>query len=366
LSYAEQLSEILGLSFGTSDAYAAGLAEAGHEAINLITNCAPLQTAWARERRRVPFARFALAHGGGHLRGVVDRQVFQRIVAAQLDEFDPDVVFIHDLWSISRSQLDRWRRDGRFLVGQIASPAPADHMLRGYDLLLSSFRHFVERFRALGVDAEYFRLAFYDRILDRMTAEGVDARPDGDRARGAVFIGGVDPRVHATGTAFLERVCKEVDVDVWGYGHEALDPSSPILRRFHGPVWGPEMYRVLASARVALNRHIDVAEGQANNMRLYESTGMGAMLLTDSGKGLGELFDVGSEVVAYEDVDDLVEKLRHYLDQDDERVRIARAGQQRTLAEHTYAERMVELAGLLEDRLGSSSRRSKIVSNQAM
>jgi hypothetical protein len=314
----------------------------------------------------LPFARVALAHGADRLRGVLDRRVFQRVVSAQLDEFDPDVVFIHDLWSISRSQLDRWRREGRFLVGQIASPAPPDDVLRGYDLLLSSFRHFVERFRELGVDAEYFRLAFYDRILDRMARENVGARPDGDRPRGAVFIGGVDPRVHAAGTAFLERVCAEVEVDVWGYGQEALDRSSPILRRFHGPVWGPEMYRVLASARIALNRHIDVAEGQANNMRLYESTGMGAMLLTDSGKGLSELFDVGSEVVACSDVSDVVAKLRHYLDNDDERVRIARAGQERTLAEHTYGERMVELAGLLEERLGSSGPRSRIASNQAM
>jgi hypothetical protein len=286
---------------------------------------------------------------------VLDRYVFEQLAAAQVDAFNPDVVFVHDLWSVRPAQLRRWRRDGRFVVGQIASPAPPDAVLRGYDLLLSSFRHFVDRFRALGVDAEYFRLAFYDKIRCRMAAAGVDAAPDSDRPYGVIFIGGVDPRVHAAGTAFLERVCAEVDVDVWGYGHDALDRSSPILRRFHGPVWGPDMYRVLAGARIALNRHIDVAEGQANNMRLYESTGMGAMLLTDSGRGLDELFDVGTEVLAYDDVDDLVDKLRHHLANDDDRVAIARRGQVRTSTEHTYTERLVELAALLEERLSGAA-----------
>ena len=33
------------------------------------------------------------------------------------------------------------------------------------------------------------------------------------------------------------------------------------------------MYRVLARTRVAVNRHGDIAEGYANNMRLFEATG---------------------------------------------------------------------------------------------
>jgi hypothetical protein len=48
---------------------------------------------------------------------------------------------------------------------------------------------------------------------------------------------------------------------------------------------------------VALNRHIAAAEGHANNMRLYEATGVGTCLLTDRGSNLGELFEVGREVI---------------------------------------------------------------------
>ena len=59
-------------------------------------------------------------------------------------------------------------------------------------------------------------------------------------------------------------------------------------------------------------------------------------------------------MVAYEDEDedDLVDKLLYLAEHDDERRRIAAAGQARTLREHTYANRMAELAAMLETRLG--------------
>ena len=50
-------------------------------------------------------------------------------------------------------------------------------------------------------------------------------------------------------------------------------------------------------------------------------------------------------------MDDLVEKIRHFLEHEDERRRIAAAGQRRTLTEHTYGHRIRQLAGMLESRL---------------
>ena len=64
------------------------------------------------------------------------------------------------------------------------------------------------------------------------------------------------------------------------------------------------MYRVLARTRVAMNRHGDIAEGHANNMRLFEATGAGALLATEAADNLPELFEPGREVLAYRDADD--------------------------------------------------------------
>ncbi len=82
------------------------------------------------------------------------------------------------------------------------------------------------------------------------------------------FVGSFDPRVHAGGTTFVEQIARLVPLDVRGYGAEALGPGSPLLARYTARRWGLAMYGVLADSRIALIRHIDVAEGQANNMRL--------------------------------------------------------------------------------------------------
>jgi spore maturation protein CgeB len=112
------------------------------------------------------------------------------------------------------------------------------------------------------------------------------------------------------------------------------------------------MYEVLARSKVVLNRHIDVAEGYANNMRLYEATGAGALLLTDAKSNLAELFDPGSEIVTYQDADDLVATLAQLAADRDRRIAIAAAGQRRTLRDHTYRQRMTQLTELLQARLG--------------
>jgi spore maturation protein CgeB len=111
------------------------------------------------------------------------------------------------------------------------------------------------------------------------------------------------------------------------------------------------MYRVFAASRVVLNRHISVAEGYANNMRLYEATGVGAALLTDSGHNLTDLFEPEREVATYRDAGDAVARAQRLLEDEPARSALAEAGQARTLREHTMARRMSELAGVLEESL---------------
>lgn len=261
---------------------------------------------------------------------------------AQVADFQPDVLYLQNL-SVLDAEVLRGLGRGRLVVGQIASEAPPERQLRAFDLLLTSFPHFVERFRSAGLASEYFRIGFDVRVLERLG--------DVQTRYGAVFIGGLGRTQHARGNDLLERAAARAPIDVWGYGLEGREPESPLVRRYRGEAWGTDMFRVLAQARIAVNRHIDVAEDNANNMRLYEATGVGSLLLTDAKRNLGELFDVGREVVAYRDEDELVEAIEHYLAHEDERSAIAAAGQRRTLRDHTYDVRMSELADILESYL---------------
>jgi spore maturation protein CgeB len=351
-SHAEQLASLIDRGFGTADAYSHYLRECGHEARDTIVNCLPLQQAWARDHDATLLRLLGPLASAPTRAGVATRHALLHAVAlAQIRAFRPDVVYAQDLWFFSRRELEMLSRRGVFVAGQIASPAPSEDLLRGYDLLLTSFPHFVQRFRALGVDSEYLKIAFDRRVSDRLAARGVSTAPESQRPHDTVFVGGVNPAVHREGTQLLEEVAERAGLEIWGYGADALPPSSPLRRGHRGEAWGLDMFAVLADAKIAVNRHIDAAEGHANNMRLYEATGAGALLVTDRGSNLSELFEPGREVVVYDDADDLVEKVRYYLAHDDERLAIARAGQARTLREHTYAHRIAELADMLVARV---------------
>lgn len=83
-------------------------------------------------------------------------------------------------------------------------------------------------------------------------------------------------------------------------------------------------------------------------MRLYEATGAGAMLLTDWKENLPEMFEPGKEVATYRTPEECAEQIRYYLRHEEKRKKIAAAGQQRTLRDHTYCQRAEELVDIVK------------------
>lgn len=190
----------------------------------------------------------------------------------------------------------------------------------------------------MGIKSEYLRWCFEASIAKELGRR--------QKKYDIVFVGGYSPH-HGQGSKVLEQLAKKIQVDFWGYGEQSLSPTSPIRQNFHGQAWGREMYKIFGEAKIVVNRHINVAGNVANNMRMFDVTGMGTLLITDSKPNMGEFFEVGKEVVTYKNGDDLVKKVKYYLDRPNERVAIAKAGQKRTLGDHSYAVRMRELDAIL-------------------
>lgn len=350
--YPTQLQTLLNACFGTSDFYSRHLNALGCEAQDLVVNCVPLQQAWARANN-VPLSQLALKVPHRLFRVPIlgkllaDLPGLMDVAIAQIKAAKPDVLYCQDLSFFPLKALSKLKKEVKLVVGQIACPLPPDDFLRGYDLILTSFPHFVPRLRAVGVASEYFRIGFDTRVLEKLGEVNKDI--------GASFVGGIS-RHHGKAIPVLEYLARNTPIQFFGYGADSLDQDSPIRARHHGEVWGLDMYRALARSRITLNRHINVAENYANNMRLYEATGVGALLITDRKDNLGELFEVGKEVVAYSSPEEAAELIRYYLDHPDEAAAIARAGQARTLRDHTYKRRMGELVPILERHLESKRR----------
>lgn len=345
--YQTQLQALLNACFGTSDFYSRHLNALGCEAMDLVVNCVPLQQAWA-QANNVPLSQLALKVPHRLFRVPVlgrflaDLPGLMDVAIAQIKAAKPDVLYCQDLSFFPGEVLRELKQHVRLIVGQIACPLPPESFLKGYDLILTSFPHFVDRLRVLGVASEYFRIGFDERVLSLLGEVGRDI--------GFSFVGGIS-RHHGGAIPLLEYLAEQTDMRIFGYGADSLSASSPIRLHHGGEVWGMDMYRALARSRITLNRHINVAENNANNMRLYEATGVGTMLLTDRKDNLHELFEIGREVVAYSSKEEAAELVRHYLAHPEEAAEIARAGQARTLCEHTYAKRMMELVPILKQHL---------------
>jgi spore maturation protein CgeB len=265
------------------------------------------------------------------------------VVAAQARAFKPDVIFVCDVLYLPAHFHRTLKNYTTLLVGEMAYPIPPNLDLTPFDLIVSAAPHFVDRLRKAGARSEMLRLGFEQTVLDRLGTHSRDVE--------LAFIGSVG-KDHQQRLELLEALSQKVPLSCWGAGVDSLPPDSPLRGRVQPPLWGYDMYRQLQRSKIALNIHIDMAEQFAANMRLYEATGVGTMLLTDWKTNLHELFELGVEVVAYRSTAECVELVEYYLAHDGEREAIAQAGQKRTLCEHSYYHRMQELTEILKRYLG--------------
>jgi hypothetical protein len=406
-SYAEQLAARNASLFGVADFYSRNFVAHGHEAMEVHINNPWLQYAWARENGLKLMAPrspriFALRNGykmlqipeaaAGHssratvpvwgegaddksaenvsrlrvllrpvlrpvwrpiwsliqgLRRLVQsarRRLQQRrelkVLRAQIRAFKPDVILNQELGYLPGPVFERRKVRGYLLMGQIASILPEDDSFENYDLVISSLPNQVAWFRDHGVKAELNRLAFEPSALERLG-------PAPQRDIPLSFVGSLSPD-HVSRIAFLEHVATHTPLKVWGNGIERLPKTSPLRACYQGEAWGRDMYNILRRSKITLNFHIDLAEGWANNMRLYEATGMGALLLTDQKRNLAEIFVPDQEVAAYTDAEDCVRQIHALLADEGKRERIAAAGQQRAIQNQNYYRRVGEIIALAE------------------
>ncbi len=340
-TYSSKLKSILSQDFGTSNFYSSNLNSLGHKAVDIIANYEDLQRCWAMENQVEIEKRSALdkLRLAPFIHKFIGRPNWsQDIVIEQIKQLKPDITLIHDLSFFHPETLYKLKSFTRLLIGQIASPLPQSKFLNPYDLILTSFPHFVRTLGKLGINAEYFKIGFEETLIDRIEAS--------DKQYETTFIGSFSP-VHSQGTKELERAAKQIPIHIWGPGLNIFHPASPLMRHYHGQAWGNEMYKILCKSKIVINRHSQASEKYANNMRLFEVTGMGTMLLTDWKENLKDLFIIDKEIVTYRSSDEMIEKVRYYLKNPVEREKIAKAGQKRTLNDHTYKKRMVELVKIV-------------------
>ena len=364
-SFNEQMRARIRSLFGFADFYSSNLKRLGHEAWNIYANNSYMQSAWEREHlsgsSNVLSSRYLLPFAGLRSFSHIERRTtfrpvrrclrllrlglekrehkwLFRVLAGQVSYYQPDVILNQAMVWVKSEYLRESMPKGSILVGQhAASPLPENSDWKHYNLILSSFPPTVEWFRSRGISTELHLLGFEPAILNQLRATQSKNIP-------ISFIGSFF-KIHSSRTELIERLRNQFDVRIWGSHFETIDDQSPVFAGYMGQAWGTEMYQILRDSKIVFNHHGNVAPF-ANNLRLYEATGVGTLLLTDWKENLPSLFEPGKEVVAYRSFEECVDLLRFYLNNENARDSIAHAGQLRTLHSHTYFQRMQELEAI--------------------
>ena len=333
-SFAEQIDALLDSGFSGGHNTVPSLNPQHWDTHYLIPNCSASQLQWARE----------------HLRNQVPASLAQ-ILEAQLRAIDPDVLYLSDIPGFDFDILERLPRRP-FVVGWHASIVDARIAWRHIDLVLSGIRHIRESALALGARAAD---TFMPAAPPYRNPIGPPQAPHHD----LVFSGSFAGLIHQQRAAEYRALSRQIgthEIALYTPGAFRLEPGDRIA--LFPPVFGREVLSLYARSRIVLDSRgdfllSDQGARETSNMRIFEATRAGALLITEHCENLAHYFRPQEEIVTYRDTDELVQKVTFYLDpaNEAERQQIAAAGFARVHQEHLVEHRAAWLERILDTHL---------------
>lgn len=326
LSYDKMLDLLLSQYFADTGAAHFFVNKSGHESFIIIANCELLQKQWAKENDLL----------------FNESNWEKEIALAQIKFFKPTVFYIESIFSYYGLFIKEVKQHCNLIAAWISTPFTEELPLNDIDVIFSSTQDFVKLFNQKGLKSYYLLPAFDSRVLEKIRNPQPKSIP-------ISFVGGWS-NVHINRKLLLSFFAKNTPLKIWGYGYEKFYsrktlafyknyffPDNPeINKAFVKEVWGLEMFDVLQKSLITLNIHESLLNGDVGNMRMFEASGVGTMLLNDYGNNLSQLFEIDKEIVTYKSFPEALEKYNYYSQHADKAIEIGLNAQKRTLKDYNY------------------------------
>lgn len=157
---------------------------------------------------------------------------------------------------------------------------------------------------------------------------------------------------------YLMRVLKEgFHLKWWGPRLPRKISTLPLLmgklgRSYGGRlVWGEDHAKISQLSKIYLGFDSKPQIRKSMSERMYIAAGCGAFYMCEHVDGIEEVMEPDREIVTFRTEDEMVEKIRYYLDHEAERKKIAEAGKERVLRDHTYEVRVRQMFEIIEAEL---------------
>lgn len=147
--------------------------------------------------------------------------------------------------------------------------------------------------------------------------------------------------------ANIERVCVlnllAEDHDVYLYTYSEVDETlMPKVHRRPPVQVGEATSFIYAGTKINLNIALKGIEG-GTTQRIMDIMGAGGFVLTNYCEETAELFEEDKEIVMFRTPEELIQKVDYYLEHEEEREQIARAGHEKAMNDYTYEKKIKRL-----------------------
>lgn len=330
-SFATQIEQMLATGFSGGHNVAPYMNPAQWRTQYIVLNGTAAQQRWASEH------------------GLPAGTPAREILLAQLRHYQPDVLYLSDIPGFDFSILAELSKRP-FVVGWHATSVSDRTPWSDFDLVLSGIRRIREEVLQRGAKAAVRYMPAAPAFLPAaMTAP---------HKQGVVFSGSFYSGIHdqrAQQFRQLSQAVSSIGLDIHTPQPFALEPDDAI--RFHPAVFGHEVLSLYASHPVVLdsrgnfNLSDDGGPRETSNMRIFEATRAGSLLLTEFSPNLADYFELGQEIETYRSFDELVDKIRFYCMPANEgtRQRMAQAGLERVRREHLIEHRAALIESILNE-----------------
>lgn len=280
--------------------------------------------------------------------------VVSQSVLAKVDTFEPDLVLAMAQAPLNHQALKRLRRDGvktaMWFVEDFRLFTYWKSFAPFYDIFAVIQKgEFIEQLASIGQpNAIYLPLAAQPDFHKPMELTPVEQRKFGSEVS---FMGAGYPNRRIAFREFVHH-----DFKIWGTEWEGDHILEPLVQMKGARVSPEECVKIFNATKINLNLHSSiqaeelVTYGDFINPRTFELASCGAFQLVDKRTLLPDAFAEG-ELATFESMEELVEKIQHYLNSPEERELIAKRGQLRVLKNHTYVARMNELLNFTRERI---------------
>lgn len=214
-------------------------------------------------------------------------------------------------------------------------------LARLFDIVLFDQKHDAESNRRNGLDSHWFPLAADTDIYKSQSVEKV---------YDISFIGSRNAETRIKRNNILNKLSREFSLQIFD--------GNP-------PVSANEAADIYNRSKLVLNENLF----PSLNLRLFEVMASGTAVLTEeNGDGLPDLFRDGKHIITY-NPDNLVDKIRYYLEFERERKGIATRGRELVETNHSFAARaqeLIELLGSAKKRVRLSLMKRKVALAEAL